>query len=575
MKHFQLLLSFTLSLFFWSLNAQNASTDHVIVYNTDNYMGDMTATFDGGLLIAGYFGTERGFEGETAFVQKFNSQHQLVWSCVLDTIPILNPNESIINIQVVPQKDGSSIALISRFDCDIITYDFLVGISPSGQVIWHKELIGIVAGKLINWAPYACAVYDAQEFLAFGADGQNLAYTQEGELPVLTMPLPDGRDLESNTNRVWLVDPLGQQIGNYWESPENIYGMDTLPGGGFMVITDRYIFKLSPSLVLYDYDESLDADLPDYEIHAYGDGYLALKRSDSQPSLLTWDYSLLTTNTFKIRSNIIRYSWFNHQQNFFIRGDQVTMATSLAEGECTTLWTASFPANSTGIYATNVNLDLKNVTHSGVPKGYITGSLPNFPEITTYQVDYTDVSAEIQNAGTDTIYHFILNVRMKSCESFPFCPGGDVVWRQPYDGLHLAPGETAVFPFDSVYANCTTSDIKDFCIWASEINYMSDDDLSNNAYCASLSDIVSTQNIPNDLAFSILPNPANDQVVVQLPQHEAMASYRIISTSGRVAGEAQTANTNIAVNSLPAGMYIMEIRTKNGTSGRQKLVIIR
>lgn len=571
MKSCQLFSAFFLSLFFLTSYAQNTPTDRVIVYNTDNYMGDMTATFDGGLLIAGYFGTEKHYQGNIAFVNKYDSQHQLVWSCIMDTIPILKPNESIIGIQVVPQKDGSSIALISRFDCDIISYDYLVGISATGQVTWYKELIGIVAGKLINWALYACAVYDAQEFLAFGADGQNLPYTQEGELPAFVIPLPDGRSLESNTNRVWLVDALGQQIGNYWESPEAILGIDTLPGGGFAVFAKDFIFKFSPSLVLYDYVEK--PGLSDYEIHPFGDGYLALNRSDTQPSLLTWDYNLLTTNTFKIRSNIVRYSWFDHAQNFFIRGNTVTMATSLDEGESTTVWTAAFPANSAGTYSTNSDLNITNVTHSGMPKGFVIGSLPDFPEIATYQVDYTDISAEIQNAGTDTIDHFILNVRMKSCESLPFCPGGEMVWRQSYDGLQLAPGETMVFPFDSVYAGCTTSDIKDFCVWASDVNHVSDDDLSNNTYCKFFSDIVATRELPGSLAFSVSPNPSADVVTVRLPAQEEMAAYQIIDMTGTIVQQAYSNDLAVSVRHLPAGIYFLEIQTKNGGAGRQKLVI--
>lgn len=573
MKHFQTFLSFALSLFFLTAHAQNASTDHVIVYNTDNYMGDITATFDGGWLIAGYFGREKDFEGETAFVQKFDSQHQLVWSCILDTIAVLAPYQSIINVQAVSVKDGSCILLISRFECDLYIYDYLVGISPAGQVMWHKELTGMIGGQLFTWIPFACAVVDGSGLHAFGPDGQELSAENQGEKPTFTLPLSNGRTLEGNVLRVWLVDSTGQQIGSFWEAPEYIHSADTLPGGDFMVLSKFYIFKLSPHLGLLSTIEK--PGISDYEIHPYGDGYLALPHAGPQPYLYLWDENFTITDGYEMRHDILRHSWFSQQPNFFVKGDEVTIATSLSEWESTTIWTASFPATNNGVYATNVDLSINEIYFSGTPKGEITGILPTVPPKNTYKVDYTNVSVAIQNAGTDTIHHFVLNLRMKSCGPGPWCHGSDLVWRKSFDGYHLAPGETEIILFDSIYFDCTAADIRDFCIWASEVNYQSDDDTYNNSGCKFLSGIVSTNEAPGKLNFSVLPNPAIDVIRIQMPDFEEIAQYCLTDAAGKIVRNEISGNVQISVGDLPPGLYILKIRCKSGTEGRQPVVIAR
>lgn len=80
----------------------------------------------------------------------------------------------------------------------------------------------------------------------------------------------------------------------------------------------------------------------------------------------------------------------------------------------------------------------------------------------------------------------------------------------------------------------------------------------------------------NTNGFALYPNPANDQVKIELADKSSDYSAVVIDLSGREIMQASvlSGNGSIDVSSLGAGMYFVQLRDSNGTvAGLQRLVI--
>lgn len=574
MKHFQLFSSSAFLLCFFTINAQNLRTDQIISFSSDTHHGDIAAGYDGSIIIAGFYGEGKYFEGGHAFVQKYDADHHLIWTCNLDSAGLINYYQSITSLQLVVLQNGTIVLAVGRFECDVFFTDVFAGISGDGEFLWKKNIPGSF-DKLNNWTPNTFTVRSFSQMLVFNGLGEQLPSPSTAFEPRVSIPLPGNNSLQSDLKKVWIINESGQQTGNVWTSPLNLLDIDTLAdGAGFMAISMNKMFLLKPTLDTII--EIAKPGLTQYLVHSIPGGFLALGQTDLyHVYLYRWNNNLETTGSLELRTNMRADLFAGHySHNFLILNNRAHICATLTEGGGQELFLLSCPIDDEGVWTTKTDLSLQQIILNGTPTGKLTGSSQGFPPHTTYRANYTRVQVEVKNEGLDTINHFTLRYRAGSCDFFQ-CYIPDQIWQKTFDNAGLAPGETRLLDFDSIVVACTTSDIRDFCVWANDVNYTSDDNNEDNEICRYFSGIVSAVEPDYNLAFSALPNPAGNRISVQLPRPEELTSYKLTNASGRLVREVQTTDINIPVNDLPVGMYIIEVRTKNGVSGRQKLMIMR
>ncbi|MEL6536207.1 MAG: PKD domain-containing protein, partial [Bacteroidota bacterium] len=101
--------------------------------------------------------------------------------------------------------------------------------------------------------------------------------------------------------------------------------------------------------------------------------------------------------------------------------------------------------------------------------------------------------------------------------------------------------------------------------------------LITNDTCSAISDPFSVRvsSIPETLkGLEIYPNPANQQVTIQLPNTAANATARLISMQGQVIIEETLSlgESNLRVDQLPRGMYLLRISVPEGQLIRRLLI---
>lgn len=68
----------------------------------------------------------------------------------------------------------------------------------------------------------------------------------------------------------------------------------------------------------------------------------------------------------------------------------------------------------------------------------------------------------------------------------------------------------------------------------------------------------------------LYPNPASSTVYIS--SEETMKDYRILAMSGQIVASGKPSNNSIELSSIPAGTYLLELRTEDNRVVRQRLV---
>ena len=81
----------------------------------------------------------------------------------------------------------------------------------------------------------------------------------------------------------------------------------------------------------------------------------------------------------------------------------------------------------------------------------------------------------------------------------------------------------------------------------------------------------------NELGVKVFPNPAGEWVNFKLPGNSGEITLEVFSISGqRVLHTALFAPLEaVQVSHLPAGLYLLKLTNKNGTSSAQRIIIAR
>ncbi len=100
-------------------------------------------------------------------------------------------------------------------------------------------------------------------------------------------------------------------------------------------------------------------------------------------------------------------------------------------------------------------------------------------------------------------------------------------------------------------------------------------DMQNGLYVLQLDPSVATKS-PTELQATVFPNPARQILTVQVPENTGAWTYQLYTPAGRstVSGSETSKNlVQIPVTNLPAGLYFLKIRSKNGAVTVRKVVV--
>ncbi len=100
-------------------------------------------------------------------------------------------------------------------------------------------------------------------------------------------------------------------------------------------------------------------------------------------------------------------------------------------------------------------------------------------------------------------------------------------------------------------------------------------DMQNGLFVLQLAPSVATKS-PKELAASVFPNPVRQTLFVKVPEHTGTWSYRLHNLDGRLIMSGTNSESNsaqVVVTNVPAGLYFLEIRAKNGAVAVRKVVV--
>jgi hypothetical protein len=151
-------------------------------------------------------------------------------------------------------------------------------------------------------------------------------------------------------------------------------------------------------------------------------------------------------------------------------------------------------------------------------------------------------------------------------------PGGTVAFTytggSPFDRLEWSYGNGVVETLTTTTATHTYNDTGEY--WVCLTVY--DDNCGYDIWCTMVDPFqLGTQGTLAEAAFTYYPNPVGDKLTLQ---GKEPLSYRLFDLKGRQLDRGNTSGgtTTIAMENLPAGLYLLQVTAANGQSNTVKII---
>lgn len=177
-----------------------------------------------------------------------------------------------------------------------------------------------------------------------------------------------------------------------------------------------------------------------------------------------------------------------------------------------------------------------------------------------------DIDFTIQNFGNTAVQDFRINARFEDIQFICYLPQ---TFRQNFFGLQLNPGESITVNIPEL--EILTYDLEpsfNFCFWTSIPNHKIDRNHTNDNYCKNII-INSTDEISPTSALSVSPNPANNELRIDIPEGVIPESIQIFDLYGKLVLEEKRnyfgESIDLNIKELSSGAYFVQVQ-----SGAQK-----
>ena len=520
------------------LQAQITRNEHCAAPLFDSEHCDMVKTFDSCTLVA----LKAWHTISNVWVHKYDAQGHLLWAKKYFS----SSSDEVLDITLLPFPNGNFALHVLLAGCDYVVPNILAVIDANGVLIWQNLNVPVGGGLDLvpaeNGAFYAVKSQNNINFAKFDQNGTILE-TGTSIYPIMGVYTNDGV--------VVLRDNTFSKVANgnifiySWPPDKPIRILDTYPNGDIGIFDNEQITRLSTDLQwisTVDFNEDFQ--------HAALDevGFMTTVAVDSFLFLQRYNDNAELTQILDLGKHL-------SNSKFFIRNNVFQLAATNALPDMSkSLWFATDTTAASGQWKNNHDLRIVGVQFSGVPTAtYLLNA--------EYKVNYSDVFVVVENIGTELIEGFNLKYRASSCAVL--C-GTDVLFGGS-STASLLPGESKVVYMGNVAASCVSSDVTYFCIWASEIDQLRDDDQSNNSYCTYIPDIVPVREA-SLLSVKTYPNPASNILKVSVPDYVQIGHYRIYDASGRLVNNGGYNGQFIDIQSVEPGTYLLEMTLNNQTT---------
>lgn len=510
----------------------------------DSRSHDIIETTDNAILVAYVASSLESFGEARIVVQKYNLQGELLWEkTVLD-----NPDHDLVNdIALLARPDGQFIIFVSPGVCDVGLPTILALCSSEGVVQWqttnaNSSEVRLAPAEDNNF--YAITpVFGGVEYTKYSPQGLVLEIGTS-IYPIMGLQTTDG--VVTFRDNAFVKTQNGSLFFYPWDNSP-VYALADYDNGDIAVFGYQKIYRLSSSLQLVSTlefsEEYTAADLcPDGFMTTVAiDSFLFLQRYNDNGELI----------------QILNLGKYAENSSFLVKNNRFYLAaTNNPPQQSSSNWVINEDVSLTGQWQSQHDLAVVGIQFSGVPTGTID---PIFPP-PSYSVDYKDVFAVVENKGSQPIHRFHLKTRMDICPSV--CEGENI-FNITVENTIL-PGETKTVYMAYIAGGCITSDVRNLCIWASEVADVRDDQPADNVFCTFISDIVAVRESVT-VPLRMYPNPAQDFVVLDDPQY-LNQPYRLYNSEGKLVRSGRFTGKRIEVGTLSAGTYHLEVALENNVS---------
>lgn len=196
-----------------------------------------------------------------------------------------------------------------------------------------------------------------------------------------------------------------------------------------------------------------------------------------------------------------------------------------------------------------------------------------WPILSLWTYQFNSIGVEVTNFSLDTVYHYeIQSFYDLDCGA---CFESKKIWQI---NTPLAPGSTMSIPLGALNTRCVPSQNSPVCLTTVGPNARADQNVSNDIYCKAITSIiVSAEDVPSPVGVQIYPNPADDEINIQIEQPDIsklngsiLNSYGAQVESFTLTGE----RTVVSVKNLMDGMYFINLTNERGQHTWKKFVVI-
>ena len=563
-------------LLIWNFYTQAQTMESV--FGQQYYKQHLTGLFpNGNWVILGLDSEMPGSVGRDSItIHLLNTQVDL-----LSQIPVQPPRnfESFELKNVLITSDSTFAIAYAGGDCDACCYmSYLDGYSINGELIWRHEIdeyADLGRTCFVNDEKNISILYPKSLTTYSGATGEELSsYTVVEDYPdgvikvpgvdeMIVLAYPNVRVLRFNATideyEIILEIPSAE-IGNYleahWQGQDYFYALD-YPTSIVRVYRDLRIETIA----------TFEGFLTDFTVKD-DTIYILDEENYNQYNIIRLDTTGQKLDTFVSAGDGLRPTSIHYSENGLLlagsydSGPNNDWLPAIHHADRKQLFTTFFPgfvlqqntdSVSLKVVGIDRNTDLQIDTYySGGPD--IMGDLHDF-EGGNFQI-------EVENDGHEPVSSFWLNTVFDFATNYWFCAPKVSNQRHLTINPPLQPGQKRWVTFGDVHAFNQSHLPSEFCFWTSGPNDKPDDEPDTDVFC--IEGIVSTEE-PTSVAFSLLPNPAFDQVQITVDQYPFEVPIRIFNTLGTTVknetipmGEK---SWNVDVSNLPAGMYYVRVGT--------------
>ena len=456
---------------------------------------------------------------------------------------------------------------------------YLLKLDTLGNILFYLELS---VGSFLHKQVYATPLPDANYLIGVGntlswvsATGDSLRSKKLTEIEILDLEArPDSNILVLSKNEALWLDREGNPLRQY--SPDQGFIAACQKGDTTWVLDSQSIWVFTDEQLLNPEVFSLDPSIQFGAISPKrnGVGVFLSGRRDMQAQFINFSEGLLSAANITTAKGSIITEVVNKGNDYYFAGRNQ--------------WEITTPLNSSPnilhgafLFATTAGAETSDFVYD-ISIDNIVITLKN--QVDTLEQIYDDDDgtliyyalsgrfsgvADITNYGNTDVDKFVL---FADRQGGSFCVEGR--YFEVLDPFSIKAGETQSISFDFNDVGFFVRGREDFwnrCFFVAAPNQFFDQEVANNSTCLSLLSNTTERRLP-ETAMRVAPNPALDQIQVQLEAELQIQSLELFNLNGQqqqVPVSLEYNRATIQRGQLAAGLYLLRVQTNLGVAIRK------